>query len=93
MTRSNGSQPDLNFFLALFDLFDTDGSGSLDSDELYNALLNTGIVITREGLAAMIAAVDDNQDGEICREEWENAIKFYLQKKADESNFHLVSDM
>lgn len=89
MTRSNGTQPDLNFFMTLFDLFDVDDSGSLDSDELYEALLNAGIAITREGLVAMIAAVDDNQDGEISREEWENAITLYLQKKNDESIFHL----
>merc|ERR1711998_682956 len=48
-----------------FDLFDTDGSGSIDSKELKVAMRALGFEPKKEEIVKMIADVDDSGDGEI----------------------------
>merc|ERR1711904_327005 len=48
-----------------FDLFDTDGSGSVDAKELKVAMRALGFEPKKEEIAKMIADVDDSGDGEI----------------------------
>lgn len=51
--------PSMAFYMGMFDKIDSDGGGTIDEDEL------CGMKITREGLATMIAMVDDNNNGMI----------------------------
>ncbi|CAB9509080.1 K(+) antiporter GerN [Seminavis robusta] len=74
-------------FMNLFDKIDADGGGTVDEDELYEALVAAGVKITRANLATMIAMVDDNNDGEVDREEWKSAIDFFLEQQAAERTF------
>merc|ERR1711981_477010 len=48
-----------------FELFDTDGSGSVDAKELKVAMRALGFEPKKEEIAKMIADVDDSGDGEI----------------------------
>ena len=48
-----------------FDLFDTDGSGSIDSKELKVAMRALGFEPKKEEIQKMISDVDDSGDGEI----------------------------
>lgn len=81
-----GGNASMGFFMGMFDKIDADHGGTVDEDELFAALNGSGVKITREGLATMIAMVDDNNDGVISREEWKNAIDFVLeQEKAQAS--------
>merc|ERR1712118_409588 len=48
-----------------FELFDTDGSGSVDAKELKVAMRALGFEPKKDEIAKMIADVDDSGDGEI----------------------------
>merc|ERR1712064_80206 len=53
-----------------FDLFDTDGSGSIDSKELKVAMRALGFEPKKEEIAKMITDVDDDGSGTIEYEEF-----------------------
>eukprot|EP00927_Polykrikos_kofoidii_P064592 TRINITY_DN59967_c0_g1_i1.p1 TRINITY_DN59967_c0_g1~~TRINITY_DN59967_c0_g1_i1.p1 ORF type:complete len:170 (+),score=48.31 TRINITY_DN59967_c0_g1_i1:73-582(+) len=48
-----------------FDLFDTDGSGSIDAKELHVAMRTLGFDASKHEIERMIADVDDDGSGEI----------------------------
>merc|ERR1711934_185129 len=48
-----------------FNLFDTDGSGTIDLKELSKAMKALGIAVKKEELKKMISDVDPSGDGEI----------------------------
>ena len=73
---------------ALFDETDTDGSGTIDLDELRVALLKLNIPYA--AIADVFASFDTNGDNEICKEEWSagcNAglLELALKSKAPET--------
>jgi len=93
MLMSNQNGPiDESFFMDIFDKIDIDGGGTADEDELYRALKNVGVNITKDGLSAMMAMVDENGDGEISREEWREAINVYLDQKNNKSFRQLLKE-
>jgi len=49
----------------LFALFDTDKSGAIDADEVYDALTAQGVVISPKNARALVAEVDADGSGEI----------------------------
>merc|ERR1719161_2888437 len=53
-----------------FDLFDTDGSGNIDSKELKVAMLALGFEPKKEEIQKMISDVDDDGSGTIEYEEF-----------------------
>jgi Kef-type K+ transport system membrane component KefB len=79
LKRPNGSEVSFEFLMSIFEIADVDESGTLDADELCEALQKAGINLSREGLDALITVVDENTDGVISLEEWENAIRLYLE--------------
>lgn len=84
MSLHNGGQElSINAFMELFDKIDVDGGGSVDKDELFEALKEAGAVVSKDGLDAMVAMVDVDGDGEIDRKEWKEAIEFYIEKKKE----------
>ena len=70
-----------DFLLKLFDDFNTDGSGSVDEDELYFTLKKAGIRVSKRIVKAMMASADENNDGEISKEEWDKLIMGLQQNK------------
>jgi hypothetical protein len=60
---------------AIFDRVDTDKSGSIDQDELFNALSQTGIKFTRQESVFMMKHADKDGDGVLSKEEWRNAVQ------------------
>ena len=52
-------------FKEAFQLFDTDGSGAIDIDELAEVMKSLGQNPTRSELQAMIDEVDESGEGEI----------------------------
>jgi len=79
LKRPNGSEVSFEFLMSIFEIADVDESGTLDADELCEALQKAGINLSREGLDALITVVDENTDGVISLEEWENAIRLYVE--------------
>jgi len=71
----------LDFFVEIFDKADADGSGDVDADELLEELKEAGMNVTKEGVEAMIAHVDEDGDGKLSREEWTESVNHYLKKK------------
>jgi Ca2+-binding EF-hand superfamily protein len=49
----------------IFDLFDSDGGGSIDTEELARAFVNLGISDTREEVDKLVSQIDQDGSGEI----------------------------
>ena len=60
---------------ATFACFDTDSSGSIDLDELQQALGRFGKAVSKEEVETIVRAVDQNSDGEIDFEEFKAIFK------------------
>eukprot|EP00581_Thalassiosira_minuscula_P009567 CAMPEP_0183703710 /NCGR_PEP_ID=MMETSP0737-20130205/1353_1 /TAXON_ID=385413 /ORGANISM="Thalassiosira miniscula, Strain CCMP1093" /LENGTH=1131 /DNA_ID=CAMNT_0025930507 /DNA_START=86 /DNA_END=3481 /DNA_ORIENTATION=- len=59
---------------ATFAFYDTDRSGFLEKDEIYQALTSAGFVISSENFDALISSIDTNGDGKI---DFEEFVYFY----------------
>ncbi len=79
--RPNGTEFTVDFLMKMFETADVDENGELDIDEFCEALQNGGVEISTEDLAALVAVVDQNSDGLISRDEWEQAITHYMELK------------
>ncbi|CEL99811.1 unnamed protein product [Vitrella brassicaformis CCMP3155] len=62
---SNLTDDDIREFREIFNLVDTDGGGSISTDELGKLMETLGIPTTQEELQLMVSEIDDNGDGEI----------------------------
>merc|ERR1712216_173341 len=69
-TNAMGSEQQLNEIREAFDLFDTDGSGAIDSKELRIAMRALGFEPKPAEINKMIKDLDDNSDGTIDLEEF-----------------------
>ena len=81
LRRGNGEDLSEEFFQNLFHVADTDGSGDVDEDELFKVLDDAGMKLTKEGLDALVASVDEDGDGKISRAEWNQAIAQYFEMR------------
>ena len=59
----------------IFERVDVDKSGSIDRDELYNALRQTGIKITKRESNFMMKYADKDGDGVLSKREWCDAVQ------------------
>mmetsp|Transcript_87200 Transcript_87200/g.241823 ORF Transcript_87200/g.241823 Transcript_87200/m.241823 type:complete len:171 (+) Transcript_87200:68-580(+) len=66
----NLSEEDLKEFREIFDLVDTDGGGSIGTEELARLMDTLGIRTTPEELKLMVSEIDENGNGEIDFEEF-----------------------
>merc|ERR1711959_42918 len=64
-----------------FDLFDTDGSGTIDAKELKVAMRALGFEPKKEEIAKMIADVDESGDGEIDYDEFAVMMSAKMEEK------------
>ena len=71
-------------FEAVFANIDCDSGGTIDQDEIYEALLQSGVDISEEGVATLFNMIDEDDSGEIEEEEWKEAADFYLELKGEE---------
>lgn len=69
----------------VFDDIDSDKSGSIDPEELREALEKMGMKLTTKAVAAMVDVVDDNNDGCIDREEFHVLVKMATLRKQKSS--------
>jgi len=82
--RSNIVNPDgtcasEEFLLSLFDKIDHNADGYIEEDELYLALKEAGMRVSKRGIKAMMKVADTNGDGRIGRQEWDNLVKGKLE--------------
>ena len=75
----------VNHFEAVFASIDIDGGGTVDQEEIYEALLQAGVDISEEGVATLFNMIDEDGSGEIDKEEWKEAADFYLELKEEEN--------
>lgn len=62
-TRDN-----VDVFVTVFDKIDTDGGGSLDQEEMFEALHDAGLDITEEGVITLVNMIDEDGNGKLIRE-------------------------
>ena len=74
----------LEHFEAIFANIDIDGGGTIDQDEIYEALLQAGVDVSDEGVATFFNMIDEDGSGELDEEEWREAVEFYLELKEEE---------
>lgn len=74
----------MGHFEAVFANIDVDGGGTIDQDEIFEALLQSGVDISEEGVATLFNMIDEDGSGEIEEEEWKEAADFYLELKEEE---------
>jgi Kef-type K+ transport system membrane component KefB len=79
------SKESIGVFVAIFDKIDADGGGSIDQEEMYEALADAGLEITEEGVITLFAMIDEDGNGDIDRDEWKETVEFYLELKEDEA--------
>ena len=65
MPQMSQTQISEDEMLKVFTKFDSDGSGSIDADELNEALISMGQTLTSEQLQDLVEEIDVNGDGEI----------------------------
>ena len=58
------STDNLEIYVAVFDKIDADGGGSIDQEEMYEALIDAGLDITEEGVITLVAMIDEDGNGE-----------------------------
>jgi len=75
----------VDHFEAVFASIDIDGGGTVDQEEIYEALLQAGVDISEEGVATLFNMIDEDGSGEIDKEEWKEAADFYLELKEEEN--------
>ena len=61
------SKDNLEVFVSVFDKIDIDGGGSIDQNEMYDALSNAGLDITEEGVLNLVAMIDEDGNGKYLR--------------------------
>ena len=49
--------------IVVFDNIDADGGGSLDQEEIYEALVAAGLDITKDGVLTLFAMIDEDGNG------------------------------
>ncbi|EJK64456.1 hypothetical protein THAOC_14805 [Thalassiosira oceanica] len=80
----------IDFFMGIFDDIDTDGGGEIDRSEMFQALENTGLNITEEGVMTLFAMIDEDGNGDIDKDEWRTTVEFYFELKG-EVNLRMAS--
>mmetsp|Transcript_12653 Transcript_12653/g.25286 ORF Transcript_12653/g.25286 Transcript_12653/m.25286 type:complete len:951 (+) Transcript_12653:88-2940(+) len=79
-------------FVAVFSNIDIDGGGTVDQEEIYEALKEAGVKISEEGVATLFNMIDEDGSGEIDEEEWKEAAYFYLVLKKEEKEMAMMKD-
>lgn len=69
----------------VFDVFDTDKSGSIDARELRKAMRALGFKISRESIEEMIADLDADKSGSI---EFDEFLEFVIARQGDGRDVH-----
>lgn len=75
----------------VFNEIDKDGSGTIDADELKEALGKMGMKLTRSNVISMIAVVDDNGDGVVDRLEFHTLVAMATLRAAQKKDNRLTS--
>ncbi len=84
-TEINDDEVDVDSrMLQMFKIFDKDGSGAIDGNELHQMLLYMGVPLSEGEVREMIAQVDSDLDGAINDQEFLHVMKHVLPQKTRE---------
>ena len=72
----------------MFDLFDADGGGSIDVEELTHALINLGISDTKDEIDRLVAQIDADGSGEIEYHEFLEVMNSLLSQRDSATEIH-----
>ena len=72
-------------FVSVFAEIDIDQGGTIDQEEIYDALQEAGVEISEEGVETLFNMIDEDGSGEIDQDEWKEAVNFYLELKEEEA--------
>jgi len=84
LTREFTEQEILEFKDA-FAMFDIDGGGTIDTDELKQVLTELGDTPTDEEIQEMITMIDENGDGEIDFDEFLNLMRLRMGESGEDA--------
>lgn len=84
LTREFTEQEILEFKDA-FAMFDIDGGGTIDTDELKQVLTELGDAPTDEEIQEMITMIDENGDGEIDFDEFLNLMRLRMGESGEDA--------
>ena len=84
MSSSDIPEDQMEEFKQAFALFDKDGNGHVDADELGQVLASLGQIPTEEEIKRMIAEVDGDMNGTIEFTEFLQMMKSKMSKKENE---------
>lgn len=70
--------------MSVFAEIDIDQGGTIDQEEIYDALQEAGVEISEEGVETLFNMIDEDGSGEIDQDEWKEAVNFYLELKEEE---------
>ena len=71
-------------FVSVFAEIDIDQGGTIDQEEIFDALQEAGVEISEEGVETLFNMIDEDGSGEIDQDEWKEAVNFYLELKEEE---------
>ena len=71
-------------FVSVFAEIDIDQGGTIDQEEMFDALQEAGVEISEEGVETLFNMIDEDGSGEIDQDEWKEAVNFYLELKEEE---------
>lgn len=72
--QSHGETAFLTLAQTIFSQSDTDGSGYIDTSELFDCLAKLGMNLSDEQLIAVLARYDDDDNGKLDDKEWLNVV-------------------
>eukprot|EP00391_Amoebophrya_sp_Ameob2_P011026 CAMPEP_0178990618 /NCGR_PEP_ID=MMETSP0795-20121207/5060_1 /TAXON_ID=88552 /ORGANISM="Amoebophrya sp., Strain Ameob2" /LENGTH=548 /DNA_ID=CAMNT_0020682211 /DNA_START=265 /DNA_END=1911 /DNA_ORIENTATION=+ len=87
-SAANAAELDEAQLKKIFQHFDTDGSGSIDADELREAMGAMGIKVTIANAKKVLKTIDEDQNGTV---EWDEFQKFFEKCKNPEEMRSLLS--
>lgn len=83
------SQADINEIGSVFDMYDEDGSGEIDREELRKVMVSLGLSVSGDEFDAMFAVLDRNSDGVVSRNEF---IRWHvLNREAKRSDMKIIA--
>ena len=59
----NHRKENMDVFVAVFDKIDSDEGGTIDKDEMFEALTDAGLDISEEGVLTLVAMIDEDGNG------------------------------
>eukprot|EP00928_Gymnodinium_smaydae_P095017 TRINITY_DN8096_c1_g1_i1.p1 TRINITY_DN8096_c1_g1~~TRINITY_DN8096_c1_g1_i1.p1 ORF type:complete len:1003 (+),score=230.66 TRINITY_DN8096_c1_g1_i1:234-3011(+) len=83
ISRAGFTKSEYDDFVALFERFDRDGSGTMESHEAWLALQWLGFPITKEEMDHIVSEIDKDKSGTMDQKEWVMCLQMMREKKIE----------